>query len=162
MRADSSGGDAARTAGLDSSGAAVILLAALLAAGTAASWSSGDPAVFLTDAARTPPPPLRAGPLDAEGPPWPAADRLGRAEAPLRAAKLTPPEHRRSQLDLNRADATALQGLPGVGPGLARRVVAYREVHGPFRRIEELLQVPGIGPKRWERIRPLLRLGEAP
>jgi competence protein ComEA len=65
-------------------------------------------------------------------------------------------------LNINTANAEALQALPGIGPLLADRIVADREAHGPFRTPEDLLRVPGIGPKRWERIRPLVRLAEEP
>ncbi len=64
-------------------------------------------------------------------------------------------------LDLNRADAEALERLPGIGSVLARRILAHRESHGPFRRAEELREVPGIGPGRWERLRPLVAAGGA-
>ena len=60
-------------------------------------------------------------------------------------------------LNLNTADAETLQALPGIGPALAERIVAYRLEHGPFQTVEDLRQVPGIGPKRWERIRPWIR-----
>jgi competence ComEA-like helix-hairpin-helix protein len=60
-------------------------------------------------------------------------------------------------LDINRADGDALQGLPGVGPTLARRIVAYREAHGQFRRVEELMEVPGIGAKRYARFQRWVR-----
>jgi competence protein ComEA len=46
---------------------------------------------------------------------------------------------------VNLADAPELEGLPGVGPVLAERIVAYREEHGPFAVVEDLLDVPGIG-----------------
>jgi len=65
-------------------------------------------------------------------------------------------------LNLNAADAEALQGLPGIGSTLAERIVAHREAHGPFQTAEDLLRVPGIGPKRWERIRPLVQVTEGP
>ena len=65
-------------------------------------------------------------------------------------------------LDINREDAAALQGLPGVGPALARQIVAYREAHGSFRRLEELREVPGIGPKRYARLQGWIRVAEAP
>ena len=65
-------------------------------------------------------------------------------------------------LNINAAGAEALQALPGIGPALAARIVADREARGPFRTPEDLLRVPGIGPKRWERIRPLVRLAEEP
>jgi competence protein ComEA len=61
-------------------------------------------------------------------------------------------------LNLNTADTETLQALPGIGPTLAEQIVAYRQEHGPFQTVEELLQVPGIGPKRWERIRHVIRV----
>jgi competence protein ComEA len=48
-------------------------------------------------------------------------------------------------VDLNAADASGLEALPGVGPVLAARIVAYREENGPFSAVEDLLDVPGIG-----------------
>ncbi len=60
-------------------------------------------------------------------------------------------------LDINLADGEALQALPGVGPGLAQRIVAYRESHGPFRRAEDLRDVPGIGAKRYARLQRWVR-----
>ena len=57
-------------------------------------------------------------------------------------------------LDLNRADAVDLEAVPGLGPVLAHRITAFREEHGPFRDLEALLQVKGIGPKMLEKIRP--------
>lgn len=59
---------------------------------------------------------------------------------------------------LNRASAAELQRLPGVGPGLAARIVAYRSRAGRFERIEELREVQGIGEKRLARIAPLVDL----
>ena len=65
-------------------------------------------------------------------------------------------------LDINRENAAALQRLPGVGPALAREIVAYREARGPFRRLEELREVPGIGPKRYARLQGWVRVAETP
>jgi len=61
-------------------------------------------------------------------------------------------------LNLNTADTETLQALPGIGPALAGRIVAYRLEHGPFQTVQDLLQVPGIGSKRWERIRHAIRV----
>jgi competence protein ComEA len=63
--------------------------------------------------------------------------------------------------DLNTSDADRLAAIPGLGPALARRIVDHREKHGPFRSIDGLLEVPGIGPLTLERIRPSLILREA-
>ncbi len=59
-------------------------------------------------------------------------------------------------LDLNQASAQDLTLLEGLGPVLAARIVAWREERGPFERVEDLLAVPGLGPKVLSRIRPLL------
>lgn len=48
-------------------------------------------------------------------------------------------------IDINRSTSVQLEGLPGVGPVLAGRIVAYREENGPFAEVEDLLDVPGIG-----------------
>ena len=62
-------------------------------------------------------------------------------------------------VDINRAAAEDLAKLPGIGPELARRIVAFREKHGPFRRVEDLLAIRGVGHKKWRAIRPYLRIG---
>lgn len=48
-------------------------------------------------------------------------------------------------LDLNDATAEQLQMLPGIGAELAERILAYREEHGAFTSVEEIMEVPGIG-----------------
>lgn len=57
------------------------------------------------------------------------------------------------KLDLNRATAEELESLPGVGPVLAERILAYRQETGDFGSVEELLQVNGIGQARLEGLR---------
>jgi competence protein ComEA len=59
-------------------------------------------------------------------------------------------------LRLNQATAEDLEALPGVGPVLAERIVAYREEHGPFRTLEDLLDVPGIGESKLASLRDLM------
>ena len=61
-------------------------------------------------------------------------------------------------LNLNTATAGELETLPGIGPGLAQSIVEYRESHGPFAAVEDLLFVPGIGPSRLAQIRELVRV----
>jgi len=61
-------------------------------------------------------------------------------------------------VDLNTASAAELEGLPGIGPGLAQAIVEYRESHGVFQAVEDLLLVPGIGPSRLAQIRELVRV----
>ncbi len=62
-----------------------------------------------------------------------------------------------ANVDLNAATAPELDRLPGIGPVLAARIVEHRRVHGDFRSPDELLSVPGIGPRLLERLRPRLR-----
>jgi competence protein ComEA len=56
-------------------------------------------------------------------------------------------------IDLNTADSAALEGLPGVGPAIAQRIVEHREKNGPFTSVDALLEVSGIGPATLEKIR---------
>jgi competence protein ComEA len=61
-------------------------------------------------------------------------------------------------VDLNTGDVSALDGLPGVGPVLAQRIVDWRTAHGRFTSIDELDEVSGIGDKLMAEIRPHVRL----
>ena len=65
---------------------------------------------------------------------------------------------RRPSVDLNTADVTALDSLPGVGPVLAQRILDWRTAHGHFSSIDELDEVSGIGDKLMAEIRPHVRL----
>lgn len=60
-------------------------------------------------------------------------------------------------ISLNHASATELEALPGVGPVLAERIVAHRESSGPFREVEDLLQVAGIGEAKLASLRDLVQ-----
>ena len=64
-----------------------------------------------------------------------------------------------ASLDINRATPAEIAALPGIGPEIARRIVAYRKKHGPFRRVEDLLVIKGIGYKKWRAIRDHIRVG---
>jgi competence protein ComEA len=64
-------------------------------------------------------------------------------------------------IDINRAGAVDFEKLPGMGPELARRIITYRQKHGPFRRVEDLLAVHGMGEKKWRAIRPYLTVASA-
>ncbi len=58
-------------------------------------------------------------------------------------------------IDINHASQKELETLPGIGPVLAQSIISYRE-NQPFRSVEDLLKVSGIGPKRYEKIRHLV------
>ena len=59
-------------------------------------------------------------------------------------------------LDLNQASAAELATLPGIGPVKAQAIVDYRQEHGPFQRMEDLLLVSGIGSTTLEEVRDLV------
>lgn len=63
------------------------------------------------------------------------------------------------RIDINRASAEELRLLPGIGESLSAAIVRYREEHGPFTSPEQLMEVPGIGEKRYEAIRDLIVVG---
>jgi competence protein ComEA len=60
------------------------------------------------------------------------------------------------RVDLNWADATMLETLPGVGPVLAGRIIAHRDTNGPFEDAFQLRSVPGIGEATWLQLRDLV------
>jgi competence protein ComEA len=62
-------------------------------------------------------------------------------------------------IDLNTASQEELMALPGIGEVLAKRIITYREERGAFSRIEDILNVEGIGKKRFEEILDLIALG---
>lgn len=62
-------------------------------------------------------------------------------------------------VDINTADAGALEALPGVGPSIAQAIIEWREANGPFAGVDELEDVPGIGPATLEEIRDSARVG---
>lgn len=57
-------------------------------------------------------------------------------------------------IDINQADESRLESLPGIGPSLAAAIVEHREREGPFRSVDELLDVAGIGPAKLAQLRP--------
>jgi competence protein ComEA len=61
-------------------------------------------------------------------------------------------------VDLNRATAADLDALPGIGPVLAQRIVDHREQEGAFRSVEQLDDVPGIGPATFAELAELVRV----
>lgn len=62
-------------------------------------------------------------------------------------------------VDINTADAAALEELPGVGPSIAQAIVEWRETNGQFASVDELEDVPGIGPATLDEIRESARVG---
>ena len=66
------------------------------------------------------------------------------------------------KVDLNTAGVEELKTLPGVGDTTARRIIDYREENGPFRRIEELMNVRGIGEKKFLKLKDRIEVSSPP
>ncbi len=63
-------------------------------------------------------------------------------------------------LNVNTATSSELQVLPGIGPKKADAIVNFRTENGPFRQVDDLVQVKGIGPKTLAKLRPLVTVGK--
>lgn len=63
-------------------------------------------------------------------------------------------------IDINHATAEELETLPGIGPTLAMRIVQYRDEHGPFQTIEDIMNVSGIGPTTFDLIKDYIYVSE--
>ncbi len=101
--------------------------------------------------------------LDLSLPP-PGGPEGGPARA-VRGSEGRPVRHRppanAAPVNVNRADTTALQALPGIGPALARRIVESRR-REPFRNLDDLARVKGIGPASLARLRGRVRFDPGP
>jgi len=64
------------------------------------------------------------------------------------------------KIDLNRAEAWLLEALPGIGETRAQAIVDYRNENGPFKRIEDLLQVKGIGQGTLDKIKDYITVSD--
>ena len=91
---------------------------------------------------------LGALPLAAAAQPKPAAQQ---------AAKPAPG----TVVNINTASATDFEGLPGVGAKTAARIIEYRQKNGPFKKVEELMNVRGIGEKNFLKLKAQLTVGTA-
>lgn len=93
-------------------------------------------------------------PVAEAGPSSPGKEASDRAS--IAAERPLAPRAPRLLVDVNAAPAEELALLPGVGETLAARIIAFRTAKGPFTRMDQLLDVPGLGPKTLERLKPLL------
>lgn len=65
-----------------------------------------------------------------------------------------------SSININSATITELMGLPGIGEGIAKKIVTYRKINGNFNSVSDLKKVGGIGEKKFEKILPLVTVGK--
>ncbi len=80
-------------------------------------------------------------------------NRSRRSSPKARRTVANPPPYR---INVNTAGPNELERLPGIGPTLARRIVEYRSLHGPFRSLKDLEGVSGIGPKKAAQLAPYI------
>ncbi len=71
-----------------------------------------------------------------------------------------PPTSSSELIDINTASQAELESLPGIGPTTAKKIMDYRDANGPFVSIEDIVNVSGIGPVTFERIKDLITVGE--
>ncbi|WP_285246144.1 ComEA family DNA-binding protein [Pseudarthrobacter sp. efr-133-R2A-89] len=90
------------------------------------------------------------------GDPLPSAQGTGSADGPENAGPAAGSGHPGGKINLNTASVAELDTLPKVGPVLAQRIVDWRKDHGPFKSVEELDAVDGVGPKMLESLLPLV------
>jgi len=64
-------------------------------------------------------------------------------------------------VNVNTASAAEFEALPGIGPKLAARIIDYRQKNGPFKKIEDLMNVQGLGEKNFLKLKPQLTLGSS-
>ena len=64
-------------------------------------------------------------------------------------------------VNLNTASAAEVEGLPGIGAKTAARIIEYRQKNGPFKKVEELMNVRGIGEKNFLKLKPQITIASA-
>ena len=84
-----------------------------------------------------------------------AAAQPAAAQAAARAAKA----QTAGTVNLNTASVAEFEGLPGIGAKTAARIVEYRQKNGPFKKIEELMNVRGVGEKNFLKLRAQISVG---
>ena len=88
----------------------------------------------------------------------------GLVAAPVSLAAPAAPKAAASEarpIDLNSADTTTLESVPGIGKSLSQRIVAFRDKNGPFQSVDDLLKVQGVGEKSIQKLRPYLTVSKA-
>ena len=78
------------------------------------------------------------------------------AEKPAKAAAAPS-----APVNLNSASQAQLEALPGIGAAAAKRIIEYRDKNGKFTKVEQLMNVKGIGEKSFLKLKPMITVGAA-
>lgn len=90
----------------------------------------------------------------------PTQEEVAEGKVPLgsNGSNLNQSSSASGKISLNQGTAQDLESLPGIGPSKAQAIIQYREQNGPFKKVEDLLNISGIGPKVFERVKDLVEL----
>ncbi|MGV3518969.1 ComEA family DNA-binding protein, partial [Luteitalea sp.] len=91
--------------------------------------------------------------------PLTSVPRIGLVSVAAFAQEAKAPAPTTPSVNVNAASAPQFEALPGIGPSMAQRIVAFREKNGPFKKLEDLMNVQGIGEKSFLKLRPFLAIG---
>ena len=86
----------------------------------------------------------------------PAAAQQASAASSSKSASAKTAAAPAAPVNLNTATQSQLEALPGIGPRAAERILEYRQKNGSFKKIEDLMNVKGIGEKSFLKLKPLL------
>ena len=120
----------------------------LFCSGALLIFACGSPALAVAHSPAQTPAQVQAPPAA------PTKTTTARAGSTTKTARATAA----SPVNLNTATATDLQTLPGIGKATATRILEYRQKNGGFRKIEDLMNVKGIGEKSFLKLKPLVTL----
>jgi len=81
-------------------------------------------------------------------------DIYGKSATPYQASE----SNLAGRLNINTSTVEELVMLPGIGEGIAKNIISFRNANGPFNSVDDLIKVKGVGDKRLDALRPLIKL----
>jgi len=93
---------------------------------------------------------------------WGTGTARAKPPAPQQITQQNASEGQTAALDLNTASAAQLEELPGIGPSRAQAILAFREAHGGFTQVSQLMRIKGIGRAMLRKLRAFVTVGAQP